>query len=43
MSPSSIEIPSDSFVNELLEDTEEDAVDDQPPEAEDHLMSDLRS
>lgn len=28
------------FVNELLEDTEEDAVDDQPPEVEDHLSSD---
>lgn len=31
---------SDSFVNEILEDTEEDAVYDQPPEAEDHLTND---
>lgn len=37
----SFEIPSDSFVNELLEDTEEDAVDDQPPEVEDHLSCDV--
>lgn len=37
----SLEIPSDSFVNEPLEDTEEDAVDDQPSEAEDHLISDF--
>lgn len=30
----SLEIPSGSSVNELLEDTEEDGVDDQPPEVE---------
>lgn len=36
----SFEILSDSFVNELLEDTEEDTVDDQPLKVKDHLSSD---
>lgn len=38
VSVSSLEIPSDSFVNELLENTEEDAVDEQTPETEDRLL-----
>lgn len=36
----SLEIPSDSIVNEQLEGREQDVVDDQPPEVEDHLSSD---
>lgn len=38
VSVNSLEIPSDSFVNELLENTEEDAVDEHTPETEDCLL-----
>uniref|UniRef100_K1PJC9 Protein tramtrack, beta isoform n=1 Tax=Magallana gigas TaxID=29159 RepID=K1PJC9_MAGGI len=38
MSVSSLEIPSDSFVNELLENTEEDAGDEHTPETENCLL-----
>lgn len=38
VSVSSLEIPSDNFVNELLENTEEDAVVEHTPETEDGLL-----